>query len=295
MGWLMYADESADEEGRFRSFAVVSGLDQRLAELRAQADAICEDWTEAKFTQVNGHSRNGRVARALVEAAVRAVSGGATRMDVIVWDTHDRRHAVPGRDDVANFGRMAYHLIQQIARRHSQSHWEFYPDVGGSVDWLEVMEYLSNTPLGGSRRVQPQEHALFRVDTPPITFTQFSPVDSVSERLVQIADLFAGMACLSRGEGSGCGDYHCGVWQQTSNATVVCLPFDDIDPPVLSNRKRAQYELVCHTYDACKSQKLGVSLPSSGYLRTQHGRNPVNFWHYEPQHDDDRAPTRGHR
>lgn len=292
MAYEMYGDESADEQLRFRSFSVLSGPQDQLADLRAKAEAVSEGWAEAKFTQVTGHSRNCRVARAFVDVTVCAASVGSVRMDVIIWDTHDRRHAVHGRDDTANFGRMAYHLMQQIARRHAQSDWAFYPDAGGSVNWIEVMEYLNNTRLSGPGRTRQQGQALFHVETPFISLTRFSPVDSKSERLVQVADLFAGLACLSRHEEPACGHYHAGEWQQAASGAVMCLPFDDVERLALTNRKRAQYELVCHTYDACRSCKLGVSLRSTGYLRTPDWRNPVNFWHYEPQHEDDQAPTR---
>jgi hypothetical protein len=61
----------------------------------------------------------------------------------------------------------------------------------------------------------------------------------------------------------------------------------------LTNRDKARLPVILHLNRRSKSHRLGVSLSTHGYLRTPNPANPLNFWHYTPQHDEDRAPTRG--
>lgn len=42
----------------------------------------------------------------------------------------------------------------------------------------------------------------------------------------------------------------------------------------------------------CKQQRSAVSLKSNRGLWTPNPVNPLNFWMYEPQHPEDRAPTK---
>jgi len=50
--------------------------------------------------------------------------------------------------------------------------------------------------------------------------------------------------------------------------------------------------LIMNDFNAlCKSNKLGVSLKSSKGFKTFDPKNPINFWFYVPQSDEDQAPT----
>ena len=57
-------------------------------------------------------------------------------------------------------------------------------------------------------------------------------------------------------------------------------------------RDRVRFRVIAHLYQQCKSRRLGVSLSECGYFRTHDPRQPLNFWHYEPQHSRDRAPSK---
>ena len=287
----MYADESASADRRFESSAVVPGDEHHLGDLRAGIEAAALRSGEAKFAGLTGDSRRSRDAASFVQRTIEFAAGGRLRVDVIIWDNRDERHAIAGRDDAANFTRMAYHLIQKVCQRHCQSLWSFFPDRGAAADWMELAGYVENTPLHGPRRTQPQTTQLLGAAGEFIHIDRIEALDSGEERLVQVADLFAGMACFSRCEAPGCGDYLTDFRGGQAGQTALDLGVG-CRSDGLTRGERAKYDLVCHTYSCCKSRKLGVSLPSCGCLTTRDPSYPVNFWHYEPQHGGDRAPTR---
>jgi hypothetical protein len=43
----------------------------------------------------------------------------------------------------------------------------------------------------------------------------------------------------------------------------------------------------------CKKNKLTVGLEKSKGLQTHNPANPINFWLYQPQMEEDKAPVRG--
>ncbi len=59
----------------------------------------------------------------------------------------------------------------------------------------------------------------------------------------------------------------------------------------VSRSPKERFEVLRHFDEACKEQKLGVSLKTKKGLWTPDPKNPINFWIYEPQHLADKAPT----
>ena len=60
----------------------------------------------------------------------------------------------------------------------------------------------------------------------------------------------------------------------------------------LSNTDEKRLRLIYDFAKCCKDSKLGVSINTHSFLITPDPKNPINFWHYEPQHEEDKAPTR---
>ena len=114
-------------------------------------------------------------------------------------------------------------------------------------------------------------------------------MESRQEALVQLADLFAGMARFSREE-----TQQCVQWLNSRvNKDQLRLPnfldstgVEDETTAIRQNR----FQLIGKFDTLCKRHKLGVSLRKKGYLWTPDYRNPINFWNYEPQHEYDKAP-----
>jgi len=69
--------------------------------------------------------------------------------------------------------------------------------------------------------------------------------------------------------------------------------FDEANASSNPSRSSQERFTVLKQFDeACKRRRLGVSLKSYNGLRTPDPRNPINFWMYEVQHPEDKAPQK---
>ena len=59
-----------------------------------------------------------------------------------------------------------------------------------------------------------------------------------------------------------------------------------------SKNDKVRCEIIWLLKNKCDKYKLGVSLTSAKGLKTRSPKNPINFWWYTPQHDNDKAPTK---
>ena len=221
-------------------------------------------------------------AQKLLSSVLRLANRRDIRVDTIVWDTYDSRHAVVGRDSNANFERMYYHLLHASLKRWPRgAHWSIHPDEKNGVDW----DTLSDTLTATGRRAD-SERALWGplLSDGHFTVHRLIPYDSIREPLVQVADLFAGMAVYSK----VAYDKIAAWWQ---SRTPTLFDTDDV-AGVISNGDQVRCQFIDEFYQQCKEFRLGVSLRSHQSLRTMDPKNPLNFWHYTPQGEYDKAPIR---
>ncbi len=284
MTFAAYSDESAITGERFGSVSVVS-LPRRL---EAQVSGALEECltssavSEFKWSDLNSAKRR-LCASKMIDVILKHASPEALRVDVVVWDTQDARHAVRGRDDAANLERMFFHLLRTSMTRRASGNWHVFPDERLGADWATLQSCLASAGAWLRRF----DYPLLRDAYSELSFRvrELTPVQSHLTPLVQAADLFAGMAAFSR--------KHADVFRAWSAATD---PQQDIfgqpDQPHLSHRQRERFVLVPQFAERCKALRLGVSLKTNGYLKTMNPAQPLNFWHYMPQHVNDRAPLR---
>jgi len=288
-----YSDESASSDNRFRTIGLLTGQRNALASLRdALADVLLtQGVNELKWVDIRTHRPNLQACNSFFDLVLKSVIEGNARIDVIAWDTHDTRHAVAGRDDTANFARMAWRLFRHAAQQWHITQWSFYPDEGSLLHTIELREVLNNTRLDkpGFSISLPLEMPCVEESAPFLEVAEVKPVDSKKEPLIQVADLFAGIVCYSRHKSTECIMWlhrrQCGAQQM--------LPWEwqeDLAAPNLADRNR--FRVIERLYRLCKTNRLGVSLRGRGYLWTPSTTGPINFWHYEPQGDYDKAPTR---
>lgn len=284
MDYAVFSDESRHTEGRYRSLAAVSvpagdvvALTERLQEaLRVDRHG------ELKWTNVRrGWNRDRAIA--VVDILLAHVAKGI-RADVLTWDTHDRRHDVPNRDDVANYERMFFHLHRVLmGRRGAQSRWHIRPDEQVNIDWDTIKQCLTSRGTWRSRRDMATLSAEFRHFVP--TVLTFREADSAATPLCQLADLLAGMAAYTRTKPDL-------VRRRIDEPGEQRTLFENDDQAAPGRADRHRFRVISHLYWQCKARRLGVSLREHGYLRTRDPAMPINFWHYEPQHYGDKAPTR---
>jgi len=289
---VAFSDESRHNVGRYRAVAVLTCAKQQAAELGVKAEAVIREGglREFKWYKLR-QARDRFVALDLVELSLDAIASGQIRIDALIWDTHDSRHLIMNRDDIANLQRMYYHLLRNVMRLRWQSDavWALYPDEYSSMDWenlAQILQYKSYSVTQTPRDLfsSPSGFALtFRRD---FGIHAIIPVQSHLEPLCQVADLFAGIAAYSY---SAFERYT--AWQQQHQAQLSLL-FGSPSVSVFSNSERDRFLVLKQLSDSCKALTLGVSLNSSSGLRTYKPTNPLNFWMYVPQTDLDKAPTK---
>ncbi len=285
----LFCDRSGAASGRYQSLAAISGPVSVLCRLRDELGAKSPSGREVKFSKLKGDAAMSAAAEGFIRAALCAASRGGVRIDVVTWDLHDERHTIAGRDDVANMGRMAFHLFTEVAKRHAHPRWRLFLDAGEEYDWSGLRPYLDMTSVRGPRRTTPDHPALIPFEDMRIEVVSVNEIDSASEVLIQLADLFAGFASFSHDEGEACLRWAEG---QGCISTLPGLELACDDSPTLSRGKSCKYGLLIALYETCKSLRLGVGLKGRKHLVTRDPDRPVSFWPYDPQHPEDKAPTR---
>lgn len=282
--YLGFADESGDGSDRFRSLCLVTlpaasvdSVRRRVAD-RIQATGR-EEFKWAKLKTARAREEGNAIIDAVMESIVEDLA-----VHVIIWDTHDRRHRVKGRDDGANRERMFFHLAHAALRRRPPGSWELYPDSGGSTNWDTIKRCLD--AKGSWPSVLDLPLLRERVAEQLYQIRLIQSVDSRSEPLVQVADLFAGLGAYSRTMSADFMTWH--RWTQGQGSL-----FEQVQEPIMSNREQHRFPVIDRLAQLSRRARLGVSLRSKGYLLTHDPDRAMSFWHYTPQHELDRAPVRG--
>ena len=287
-----FADESHWNTGRFRSLGMVTLHLDHLQSIEGEVRRLLNESgvQEFKWRNLRG-ARERFAAEKLCKFAVDEASAGQLRVDVLVWDIEDSRHKITRRDDIANLTRMYYHLFRNVLRKRwpYTAAWRLYPDEHTAIDWRTLQDFLRK----GSVSIE-TSHSLFDNHLPPFRLPQefgieeIRPVSSQDHLLLQLADLFAGLAVFSYDK---YGEYK--LLQSNAKQESLFDEANSLDCP--SHRLRQRCEVLNRFDKVCSYKKLGVDLVRKRGLWTPNPQNPINFWLYEPQHPDDKAPKKGDR
>jgi hypothetical protein len=282
-----YSDDSGSDNKRYQALSVVSGKVSVLVRMKDELKGILSSngVKEIKFEHVSGHGPNMGCANKFIELAVSMARAGSIRIDTITWDLWDSRHHVQRRDDSANMERMYYRVLRHMGECWKQVNWDFFPDEQSGVNWESVRSYLNSTRMN---RVEPGILRLFKEKPINFAFASVSPSKSGQEALIQLADVFAGVARFSREKGTA---YLLWVCSEEAKKYPGLFEIPQNEIPTGSNRDVARFTLLRRLDQLCKGAKLCVSIKTRGYLCTHKPSKPINFWNYEPQTDLDRAPT----
>jgi hypothetical protein len=279
------SDESQISATRFRSIAAVSLPVEHADACNATLGEVVRSRGVAEFKWHELSSAKRRFcAIALVDAVFDALLPCEARIDVVVWDTHDSRHRVLNRDDDRNFERMYFHLHKLLmTRRAAAAQWHLRPDEKLGIEWNTLQQCLG--AVGAWRKYYEQTLLADEFSLAQFDVRSLKQVHSCDLPLCQLADLFAGMAAFSRSQPA-----LIRAWRAQESGQQTLLPNESV--PALSNRERERLPVIAYLSHRAKARRLGVSLDTRGYLHTPNPANPINFWHYMPQHANDRAPTR---
>ena len=285
-----FSDESHWRTGRYRSVSLVTLPLQEFDSITERLRIILDEFNvrEFKWEDLRDYRRRS-AAKKMLDIAVSMACAAKLRVDVLIWDTYDERHDVVQRDDTQNLARMYYHLFRNVLRKRwpDNSVWLLYPDEHTAIDWNNLEGILGHVaksiepdlPMLGSRGFSINIRYEFNLE-------DIRQVDSGEYPLLQLADLFAGLAVFSR-------DKYCEfkIWCDNNPLHPTMLPLSET--PVKSSRPSVERFRVLRTFDIlCKSKSLGVSLRSKRGLHTFDPGNRINFWPYTPQHEHDRAPQK---
>jgi hypothetical protein len=287
---IAYTDESNWNTGRFRSIAMISfSITERESIIKSISKAL-SDSKISEFEWKKLVSAKYRFcAERFINATFCLVKGHQMRVDVLIWDTEDSRHKIFLRDDEANLARMYFHIFKNVLKNRwpDQAKWRLYPDEHSCINWDNLHESLSYTQL------LYENPGLFSSSNYRMILRQVYAIEEIEESksdekpIVQLADLFAGMACFSR----ECYDIY-KDWEIANSKELLLFHDEEKKELKFSNSQMERFPVLCQFNHDCKVNKMGVSLDSSNGLRTHDPKNPINFWWYEPQHELDKAPVK---
>lgn len=289
-----FADESHWNTGQFRSLGLVTTSLNSHANLEYALRSLLKESgvSEFKWKKLGG-AKERSAAIKICNFAIEKASDSSLRVDVLIWDIQDSRHNVPARDDIANLQLMYYHLFRNVLRKRwpDDAVWRLHPDEHTALDWKTVRDCLENASeiverecslFTGDEFSIRLHHREFGIDT-------IQPVQSDQHPLLQLADLFAGLAVFSREKFD---EYQQWLETESPQAPLFAQSEDSISP---SRASRERFEVLKIFDERCKQHKLGVSLRNQRGLWTPDPKNPINFWLYDPQHPEDRAPQKAKR
>ena len=279
-----FSDESSWNLNRYRSIGLVTAPTGIADTAGKTLSLALEESGVREFAWKDLTTAKRRfAAEKIVDHVVGLASPGRLRVDVLIWDTHDARHRIPGRDDTANLARMYYHLMANVMRDRwpRDASWIQHVDERTDIDWTELEQCLA----GRTRREREEAQAELISNTatyrPSLIVEQASSDEHV---LIQAADLFAGMAAFSWNEARRHVE-----WETRQVGQLRLMPHCTEVP--VSKSASPKHE-VLERLAASGLSYVSLKAADGEGLRTYGPAHPINFWKYIPQGEFDKAPLR---
>lgn len=247
-----YADETQYNVGRYRGVAIVSGLAPLVQGLADEVRTILASSgaSECKWEKVRS-AKTRFLAEKLLVWAMDAAIANRLRVDALTWDAGDSAHARAGTPYLKKLHQMyGYALAQTLTHRWpTATMWTLYPDEQNALRWDTIAAELPRTAC-------------------------IVPSASHREPLIQVADLFAGLAVFSR---AGYDTYE--QWLCLPPAERRLSPEKSLASQLraLSASDRQRCLLLDDFFTRCKQCLPGVSLRTNRGLRTYDPDRAITF------------------
>jgi hypothetical protein len=283
--FTVFSDESHITASRYRSISSISLPSNFVVDFSNLYIQLLKESSIKEFKYHKLDSARYRfMAIKIVDLILNNLERYKIRVDTIVWDTQDNRHMVKNRDDIGNLGRMYYHLLKFIMHsRGPETIWNIYPDEHVSIDWYNLKECLANV----GKWVNVFKLPAFNIIETKENFSiaEFEQRISIQTPLIQVADLFAGISVFSNLFYMKFKD-----WAKQQSGQIDL--FQETGLIQLSQGEMEKIKLLDYLIKKLNKRKLGVSIDTKKRLWTPVPKNPINFWLYEPQNPNDKAPTK---
>lgn len=282
-GFQAFSDESGiNYKDPYTSIPIVSGEEEVLNCLRDKLVQEINDKgiNEVKFTGITRHkSPVTQAAIAFIRSAVNDFAKyRKIRIDTMTMDNQYLLSTFPDYDNEQKLEHMYHCLLSHIGRQWNNTRWNFYPDINSKVNWNKIINFLSITKLHRGKCEKPLLIELILQENPKFQFDEIRQISSVQEPLIQLADLFAGLACFSHEENMDCSKWFISKnngWQLEMKLSK------DIKISNISRKSKCRYQLIGELYNLCGRHSLWVSIKTRKHLWTRKKNSPVNFWDYE--------------
>lgn len=279
--YFAFTDESNHSDGDYRSIALLEVHEDLIWEVQSKFLSILNKYNIKKITSFKWkkiqNKNKSNALNELLKYLFLLLEEEQIKIEIIIWNIHDSRHEITGRDDSKNLSYMYDKLIKDFVKRNLKDydHLYIYSDQIDSIDWNELEEIIFNQDIEiktyiesfdiivGSKKVHIQEST-----------TKDDP-------LIQIADIFAG---LTKSSFLDYDRYE--IWLTPGQQTLFG------PPKKISNRDKYRFPIYKLIYEWGKDNKYGISLNSTRGFVSHDLKSPLNFWLYEPQHENDKAPKR---
>jgi len=280
---IAFSDDSAHKDGRFNSLALVT-LEKANYSYHSNAlqgllidSGIRSEFKWSKVRTVKYRFAAKKIINFVFE------NNKKLRIDTIVWDIEDSRHKnIIGRDDSENLVRMYYHLISSTLSQRwvtDDVWWSWYPDEQSSVDWDTLRDCVNNKKHHCVRDLFSINPKFERVK-----LISIEPSKSEKYSLIQVADLFAGMAAFSKGH------YEKFIAWEKQNSNQ--LSFFTEKKVKFSNMEKERFVIMKYFNTECKARKMKIAFDSSHGFESHDPDKFINFWLYKPQSKLDKAPKK---
>lgn len=276
-----YSDESGINVGdRYTSVCVVSGEAEALNYLRDKLretlrnNNVCE----VKFSKIRRYgSPYTKAAVGFIGCVVNECAiYNRVRIDTMTTDNE----CLNGEDydsvSEPDLMGMSYQVLSNVGRTWGCTQWGFYPDENPRVNWSEWGSCLSMTStLTAEWGEKPfigrsDEDAQFE-------FSEVKELNSVEEPLIQVADLFAGMARFSHEDNGDRAEWVERSRDATQGKLIESMARDKGNIP---RSRKGRYRVIGELYSLCHRYGLYVSLTGENDLRVWGTQSPINFWDY---------------
>lgn len=277
-----YSDESGINNGDpYTSVSVISGEATVLGCLR---DRLAQEIKnkrikEVKFAEITHYNSTiKQAAIVFIKIAVNDfVSSKKIRIDILTVDNQYYLSVFPNYDIEQKFEHMYHCLLSHVCRMWNNLKWDFYPDTNSKVNWKNIVDFINKTRFNKKMGKEPLLVKMME-ENPLFHFKEVKQLVSVDEPLVQLADLFAGLARFSHEEKVDCRNIIInkkGAWQSKLKLE------DGSKIEIIPGQKQCRYEVIKELYDACHKLRLYVSMKEKKHLWTRKNNSPINFWDYK--------------